>query len=234
MRGSITYAGQNIDYNARHTTRKSLAISVHPDGMVEIVAPHYTTQTTIEVKLRRRASWVLQQFTYFDQFRPRTPKRLYVGGETHLYLGRQYRLKILEGEEEKVRLKGGYFCVSVQGPAQSERVAELLAGWYRSRAQDKLAERFDVVTRRYGPVLPTQPDLVIRSMKRRWGSFSREGRVTLNPDLVRAPLPCIDYVIVHELAHARHPNHGRAFFDLLDRMMPDWERRKLVLERIMA
>ena len=71
-------------------------------------------------------------------------------------------------------------------------------------------------------------------MQRRWGSYSKNGRVTLNIDLVRAPLPCIDYVIVHELAHALHPNHGRSFYDLLSQMMPDWERRKLALEKILA
>jgi predicted metal-dependent hydrolase len=62
-------------------------------------------------------------------------------------------------------------------------------------------------------------------MKRRWGSHSRARRITLNADLIRALLPCIDYVIIHELAHARHPIHGRAFFAVLALMMPDWERR---------
>jgi predicted metal-dependent hydrolase len=65
-------------------------------------------------------------------------------------------------------------------------------------------------------------------------SHSGKGRITLNRDLVRAPLPCIDYVIIHELAHSRHPNHGRAFFDLLSQMMPDWEKRKLALGRMLA
>jgi hypothetical protein len=74
----------------------------------------------------------------------------------------------------------------------------------------------------------------IRSLQRRWGSHSGKGRITLNCDLIRAPLPCIDYVIVHELAHGRHPNHGRAFYDLLGQRMPDWEKRKIALERMLA
>jgi predicted metal-dependent hydrolase len=194
MRGSIAYAGQKIDYSARYSGRKTLAISVHPDGGVEVVAPMGTAQLEIESRLLRRASWVLQQRRYFDQFRPRTPVRHFVGGETHLYLGRQYRLKV----------------------------------------KAKLVERFDAITSRFARSLPGKPNLSIRKMKRRWGSYSSNGRITLNVDLIRAPLPCIDYVIVHELAHGRHPHHGRAFFDLLSQMMPDWERRKGTLERLLA
>lgn len=234
MRGSIAYAGQIIDYQARYSTRKTLAISVQPDGSVEVVAPNGTMQGVIEQRLHRRASWVLGQRRYFDQFHPRTPRRRHVSGETHLYLGRQYRLKVEEGAEERIRLKGGYFWVTVAGRAESGYVARLMAGWYREHAMTKLSERFATVTKRFARVLPRLPTLVIRPMRRRWGSYSSNGRITLNIDLVRASLPCVDYVIVHELAHARHPNHGRAFFDLLGQMMPDWERRKAALERMLA
>jgi predicted metal-dependent hydrolase len=234
MNGSIEYSGHDIAYHAKFTVRKTLAISVHPNGEVEVVAPNGTSKTAIEERLRRRASWVLQQQRYFEQFQPRTPRRRYVGGETHLYLGRQYRLKITEGDIEAAKLKGGYFLVTTMVRSTSDDVGRLLAAWYRIHGDAKLKERFSVVTERYARVLKVKPSLAIRAMHRRWGSFSGKGRITLNPDLVRAPVPCIDYVIVHELAHGRHPNHSRAFFDLLSQMMPDWERRKVVLERMLA
>jgi predicted metal-dependent hydrolase len=234
MRGSIAYAGQSIHYRARHSARKTLAISVHPDGAVEVVAPTGIEQHIVEQRLLRRAGWVLQQRRYFEQFRPRTPERRYVGGETHLYLGRQYRLKIEAGKEDGVRLKGGYFRVTITGEPTPERARSLLIGWYREHAETKLAQRFEAIIARYSRIVPGTPRLAIRPMQRRWGSFSGRGRVTLNVDLIRAPLPCIDYVIVHELAHGRHPNHGRAFFDLLSQMLPDWEKRKLALERMLA
>lgn len=234
MRGSIAYAGQNIDYRARHSARKTLAISVHPDGTVEVVAPTGTGQQAIEQRLLRRAGWVLQQRRYFEQFRPRTPDRRYVGGETHLYLGRQYRLKIERGDADSVRLKGGYFQIAVANEPSPQFVRTLLAGWYREHADTKLKERFEAIMGRFSRIVPKTPSLAIRPMQRRWGSYSGKGRITLNVDLIRAPLPCIDYVIVHELAHGRHPNHGRAFFDLLSQMMSDWEKRKLALEKTLA
>jgi len=234
MRGSIAYAGQSVDYNARLSARKTLAISVYPNGTVEVVAPVGTEKRVIEQRLLRRAGWVLRQRRYFEQFLPRTPERRYVGGETHLYLGRQYRLKIESGDEDRVRLTGGYFWITVVGQPSPERVRILLAGWYREHAETKMKERFEAVRKRFSRIRLRTPSLAIRPMRRRWGSYSGKGRVTLNSDLIRAPLPCIDYVIVHELAHGRHPNHGRAFFDLLSQMMPDWEKRKLALERMLA
>ena len=71
-------------------------------------------------------------------------------------------------------------------------------------------------------------------MAKRWGSHSPSGKVILNPDLIRAPVECIDYVITHELCHTEHKHHGREFFDLLERIMPDWEKRKARLEQRLA
>lgn len=234
MHGSIAYGGQRVDYRARLSARKTLEISVHPDGTVEVVAPSGTAQGVIEQRLLRRAGWVLQQRRYFEQFLPRTPERRYVGGETHLYLGRQYRLRIERGKQDCVRLQGGHFRITVMDETSPEHVRILLAGWYREHAERKMKERFTAIIERFTRKLAQKPNLAIRPMRRRWGSFSAKGRITLNCDLIRAPLPCIDYVIVHELAHGRHPNHGRAFFDLLSEMMPDWEKRKLALERMLA
>jgi hypothetical protein len=71
-------------------------------------------------------------------------------------------------------------------------------------------------------------------MKKRWGSLSHNGLLTLNTDLIRAPKACIDYVITHELCHLKHHNHGPNFYRLLEKMMPDWERRKTQLELSMV
>jgi predicted metal-dependent hydrolase len=234
MRGTVDYAGQSIAYRARCSARKTLAISVHPDGTVEIVAPEGAAKQDIERRLLRRAGWVLKQRRYFEQFLPRTPERRFVGGETHLYLGRQYRLKVEVGDEDRVRLKGGFFWVSVDGSPSGDRVRHLMAEWYREHADAKLTERYSIVAKRFSRLLPSIPTVTIAAMKRRWGSYSAAGRITLNADLVRAALPCIDYVIVHELAHARHAHHKRAFFELLEQMLPDWKDRKQRLERALA
>ena len=231
---TFTYAGHTLRYRARFSQHKTLSISVSPDGAVEVVAPAGAVRNAIEAKLRKRDRWILAQQRYFQQFRPRTPARQYVGGETHLFLGRQYRLKLSKGAAESVKLKGGYFFINVADPRNSERVKSLLKSWYRDKAAIRVRERYAAIAPKFERWIGGVPALSLQSMKRRWGSYSRSGRITLNVDLIRAPSACIDYVVAHELANVVHPNHCRAFFVLLDTVMADWESRKDGLERLMA
>jgi predicted metal-dependent hydrolase len=99
-------------------------------------------------------------------------------------------------------------CVMLCEGARPDRVRELVKAWYRTKAQVKLRERFDATRSKFGPLIAATPELLLRPMKLRWGGHTSSGRIILNYDLVRAPPPCIDYVVAHELAHTVHPNHG--------------------------
>jgi predicted metal-dependent hydrolase len=176
---------------------------------------------------------VLRQLLHFQQFRPRSPKRRYVGGETHLYLGRQYRLKIIKDDAEGVKLKGSFLVVSSHQQKNSRLAKRLVCAWYREKGTSRIIERFHEIAPRFIRLGCVPPTPVLRSMRRRWGSFTHAGKILLNPDLIRAPTACIDYVITHELTHLIHPNHSVDFYDLLDALMPDWRVRKQRLERVM-
>jgi predicted metal-dependent hydrolase len=232
MRGSINYSVYKLNYRLRYSLRKTIAITVHPDCGIDIVAPQGTPRDEVEARLRKRARWVLRQFLHFQQFRPRTPKRRYVGGETHLYLGRQYRLKLIKLASEGVKLKGSFLLVSCPHHRSARSVKRLVCAWYGEKER-RILERFNLIAPRFIRLGCAPPTPVLRSMSRRWGSFSRAGRILLNPDLIRAPVACIDYVITHEMIHLIHPHHGAAFYELLDTLMPDWRVRKQRLERVM-
>ena len=105
--------------------------------------------------------------------------------------------------------------------------------WYRSHARKLLARRID----RYLPAFvkmgaSVEPKIIYRRMKKRWGSCSVNGTVMVNTELVKAPLNCIDYVIIHELTHLLYPNHDKNFYQLLGLLLPDWEKRKVRLEQV--
>ena len=126
-------------------------------------------------------------------------------------------------------------CLGINGALAVSDHAEVprraLIEW-RAEGEMLLRERFERgcgLMARYG-VGP--PPLQVRRMERRWGSCTPSGRVLLNPRLVLAPTACIDYVVVHELCHLQHPHHGRDFYDLLGRVMPDWEDRKARLDLV--
>jgi predicted metal-dependent hydrolase len=234
MQGTIAYSAHIFNYTARYSDRATMAITVFPDGAIRVIAPRATSQEEVETRLRKRARWLIRQLFHFEQFRPRAPERRYVGGETHLYLGRQYRLKLHKGVQEEVKLKGGLLHITVPDHRRPRTVKRLVQGWYRDKGRARITERFAVISARFVKMGCQPPEPIFRTMPRRWGSWSRSGRITINPDLIRAPARCIDYVITHELVHLIHPHHGAAFYELLEALMPDWRSRKQRLERILS
>ena len=119
-------------------------------------------------------------------------------------------------------------------PEQLPHIKRLMDDWYAEKAAIKFRESFDHCWLRFQKVAKGRPRISVRQMKKRWGSLSHNGLLTLNTDLIRAPKACIDYVITHELCHLKHHNHGPNFYRLLEKMMPDWERRKSQLELSMV
>lgn len=227
----VTPAGA-LAFTLRRSRRRTLAIHVHPDGTVEVVAPDGAAEATVDARVAARAGWIRRQQTFFEDLRPRTPPRRYIPGETHLHLGRRYRLRVEEGEES-VRLSGGWLNVTVPGRVP-ERVAAALARWRRARAGERIAARLGEIAECLRIPFARRPRLAMRAMQTRWASLSRAGVLSVNPDVIRAPVTCIDYVLVHELCHLEHPHHGPAFWRLLARRMPDWQKRKTRLERTLA
>ncbi|MBE0599552.1 MAG: M48 family metallopeptidase [Desulfuromonadales bacterium] len=228
--GSVTYGKETIGFYLLYVERKTLEISVHPDGSVIVKAPAGTPFVEAEKKVARRAGWIRKQLEYFRQFNPRTPERHYVGGESHLYLGRQYRLQISRGDLEGVNLSGGFFQITVKDDASAAKVKTLLQRWYVNKAGEKFRESLECCWPVFERFSTTRPRLQIRRMQKRWGSLSRSGLLTLNTELIRAPRGCIDYVITHELCHLQCHDHGPDFYRLLESVMPDWEKRKHKLE----
>lgn len=231
----LRYGEQEIQYEIVRRPRKTLEIAVEPDASVVIAAPEDATLDVIEAKLRKRAAWVKRQQRYFYQFLPRTPERRFVAGETHLYLGRQYRLKVVPHVQESVKLIRGFIVVQTHRPLRPELTRELVEAWYRDRAHIKFPQRISVCLELFpNPTLFRPTGLILRQTKKRWGSMSPTGRLLLTPKLIQAPVYAIDYVITHELCHIAEPHHGPAFFQLLEKVMPDWECRKRRLERAMS
>ena len=231
----VSFGSETIRFSVVRRARKTLSISVLPDQQVEVVAPEGASSERIIEKVCKRAAWICKQLRYYDQFRPRTPERRYIGGETHLYLGRQYKLKVIPSSQNAVKMQRGQLIVWSTKPARTAHTRELVREWMSQRAQIKFAERLDICRRRFpNPEKVVPNSIIIRELSFRWGSMTGRRNLVLNRALIGASTESIDYAIIHELCHIDHPHHGPAFFDLLRRVMPDWEERKLKLERQLA
>lgn len=228
--GVVSYGREKIEFSFCHVDRKTLEIAVHPNQSVVVKAPLGIELADVQKRVARRAKWIIKQQNYFRQFDPRTPARRYVGGETHLYLGKRYRLKITAGQQDEVKLLKGYFEIQINGRVSSEKIKYLLDAWYVKKAATKFRERLDYCWPHFKKLSLGQPRVQIRRLKKRWGSLSASGTLTLNTDLIRAPKECIGYVITHELCHLKSKDHGPMFYKLLGKIMPDWQQRKHKLE----
>lgn len=231
---NVEYGHSVINFALQFSDRKTVAICVQPDCQVIVSAPEGADLSRIQVLVHKRARWIQKQQLYFQQFLPRTPARSYVSGETHLYLGRQYRIKLVIANKPLFKLFGGHLIIHLPEPSLPDNVEEILYCWYRQRAEQKFRERFKLCLSKFPKkpsiVMPADQELHIRKMKSRWGSYAPSGRLTLNLELIKAPIECIDYVIAHELCHAVYPHHGPKFYRLLETVMPDYLTRKSRLE----
>ncbi|TVR19998.1 MAG: M48 family peptidase, partial [Anaerolineaceae bacterium] len=223
----VQYGDTTIEYHLTYAVRKTLGISVHPDLRVTVVAPQDTPLEAIEAKVRQRADWILRQQREFELYLPHIPPRQYVSGETHRYLGKQYRLKVVEDTSaEWVKLARGYIIVRTTDKADTGHIKTLLDGWYRQQARRIFHERLRDLLPRFGRYDLPDFELRIKALQARWGSCTASGIITLNLKLLQVAKPYIDYVIVHELCHLLEHNHSKRFYALLDRILPDWRERR--------
>ena len=233
MMNTVQFGNTEIQYELVLTQRKTLGITVHPDDLRVIVkAPEGTPLPEIEARVMKRGAWILKQQRELERYLPHLPPRQYVSGETHRYLGRQHRLKVIESENgtgEGVKRDGNFIYVQVTDRADTARVQDLLDSWYHEHARNIFEERLVACYPKMEHVGVPYPDIIVRAMSTRWGSCSAKSRITLNVKLVKVPKSYIDYVIFHELCHLAEPNHTARFYELLGRVLPNWEdlREKL-------
>lgn len=206
------------------------SITVHPELRVTVRVPPDASDEVLFNRVLRRRVWIRRQILRFAEYQPLPVEHRFHNGETHLYLGRQIRLRIRTARQESVTLHRGFLDVHL--PAGRHLTAkELVSNWFEQRARMVLRRRLQLCLPVWLLRLDLEPRLRVTRMAKRWGSCSKRGLITLNQELIHVPTPCIDYVIVHELCHLREPNHGPRFWRLLQNTMPDWERRKARLEK---
>ena len=227
----VEFGSRRIPYHLHRADRKRLRVVVSPELTVDVFAPKSVNDEQIYLALQKKAPWIARTLDKLETYHPLpTPKR-YVSGETLVYLGRQYRLKVVKHSKQPAKLIGRFLRVWVKDKTNVQSVKRSVYAWYRKRARETLCRYLEkcytVASRHDVP----EPVLVIRAMRRRWGSCSNKGRITLNVNLVQVPVHCIEYVIMHELCHLKHNNHSKAFYSLLTRCQPDWRKRKETLNR---
>ena len=233
-RSEIQFGLMRIPFQIRRSDRRGTVALTLDAGRLVVTAPATTTIDRLNAVVRRKATWVIQHIDKRTQLESYPAEREFVTGETVLYLGRQYRLKVTEGDAQP-RIRSGWYEVPIpqglQGPEQQNEVRRRLQGSLKQRADLYLPERLAELCRQ---LRVDRPSLIVREQRKRWGSCDSEGTLRINWRIVQAPVPLMEYVLVHELAHRTHRAHDRAFWSAVEFWMSDYEGRRRRLRLIGA
>jgi predicted metal-dependent hydrolase len=237
--GSFQYGEDMITYEVIESShlnenkKPKIAIKVHPDGRVIVLAPIGTTADKIQQAVVKRARWVWENIRDFKAQHDWVLPKRYVSGEACFYLGRRYVLKVVEDgtKTSSIKLFRGKLMTSLKkfDDNNSKRTKALLDKWYAHKANLLFKERLRVLVPQTDWVTDI-PKFKIMSMSKQWGSCSSKGTLMLNPHLIKASKECIDYVILHELCHIAEHNHSEKFWRLLTQTMPHWKEVKEKLD----
>ena len=213
---------KDIEYNLKRSRRKTASIYIERDGSVSVLAPESLTDTDIDSMIESKRKWIYTGLAEWEDLNATRVRREYVNGESFLYLGRSYRLQLVDDQEKPLLLKNGYFCLR-SNKAVPDNAESSFKEFYREKGKVKVAERVDFYQRRIGV---TPKSVRIIDLKNRWASCSDRGNLNFHWKIMMTPMRILDYIVVHELIHLIHPNHTEAFWNELDKILPDFKERK--------
>lgn len=206
-------------------------LTVHPPaGRVRIAAPRRLSDDAIRAFAIGKLAWIRRQRAKLREQEREIPLS-YIDRETHFVWGQRCLLRVIECDASpSVEWRPGRLVLSVRSGTVSTRRAELLDAWYREQLR---VEALPLLARWQDRLGVQAKALFVQRMRTRWGSCNAgAGNIRLNTELARKPRQCLEYILVHELAHLVEPTHGPAFLALLDRHLPGWKQRREMLNRL--
>jgi predicted metal-dependent hydrolase len=215
-----------FNYKVLYSKRKTLSLQVKPDLSVIINAPIKTSDKYLEKILANKANWILAKQKYFAENKKFPRQKNYEDGEKFIFLGMEYSLKIERDLLNNVCIKGSNLVVK-STIINKVKIKNLIDNFYKNEAIKIISERFQICqfqTLEHN-IICNAP-IKFRKMRARWGNCTSRGEITFNSELVKTPIECIDYVIIHELCHLVEFNHSKNFYNLVARFLPDWKFRK--------
>lgn len=210
---------------------RNVHLSVHPpEGRVRISAPSHMSLDTLRVYAITRLPWIRQQQAKL-RAQPREAPREYVTRESHYLWGRRLLLKLHEHNgPPSIEARARVLHLTVRPGCPQQTRDELMARWYRDQVREALGALQPAWEHRMGV---SASNVFIQHMKTRWGSCNPQtGAIRLNTELAKKPRECLEYILVHELAHLLEPTHNDNFTRILDASMPSWRERKALLNRL--
>ena len=215
----------NVHLIRSRKRKKTISLHIQEGRRIVLHAPYHTPKREIERFIKERESWIIKKVSEKERSIRETERAL-VPGEKFLYLGESYPLEIRESGhlEPPLKLSFGKFILDQDRIGVSR---DLFIRWYKREAQDTIAGRMDYYSHRLH-LFPK--GMRITRAKSRWGSCSRDNRLSFSWRVIMAPLTIVDYILIHELAHIKEKNHSKSFWGYLESILPEYRGQRLWLK----
>jgi len=216
----------DIDITIEKTERrKTVSIFIERDGSVRVLAPVTASDEKIEAVVNTKAYQIFAKLASWKELNQGKVHRRFVNGQSFLYLGRNYRLKLTESQDVPLKISSGFFCLDKSFLSKADKVFK---EFYRNKAREKIRERITLIEEKFAH----KPAVIkILELQNRWASWTPTNGLNFHWKCVMAPVSVIDYIILHEMAHLKYPNHSNEFWNELDKKIPDYREHKNWLKR---
>ena len=210
--------------------RKTTDIVIERNGVVSVRPPASYSPEQVDAVVESKRMWIYRNLAEWKDLNASTVAREWVNGETFLYLGRAYRLSLVSGQQEPLQLKEGRFCLSRTVIEQDgiEAARQAFEAYYSDRGVQRISERVAYFAPKVGVEVS---GIKVKEMGYRWASYGKNGHLNFHWKCMMATPKVIDYIVVHELCHFYHGDHTDAFWNEVDKVMPDYRERKEWLRR---
>lgn len=230
MKKSIHTEYGKIEYTLQRKNMKNMRLKVDKGRVVVSCAKNIQLKYIDEFVLKH-IRWIIETQKKILQKRKGVVPENFESGEAFHFLGQTYTLFVIPAKKENTVFSGGQLIIYIKDNIL-EKKKKLFFNWLLKQAKDIIAERYCSLYPQFQRQIQKMPDLFFRKMKARWGSANiQKNVVTLNSMLIMAPIACIDYVVVHELAHFIHANHSKDFYGVVQEHIPDWKERRTLLNK---
>jgi len=217
---------KDIEYQLlRSSDRRTADVVIERDGNISVRVPGHLTESQADAVVESKRLWIYRNLAEWQDLNATRVVREWVNGEGFLYLGSSYRLLFVQEQDEPLKLKDGRFCllrqvVETGGEAAAKREFER---FYTRKGLERLKKRVDYFAPKVG-VAPGSVD--VKEIGYQWATCSPDGHLSFHWKIMMATPQVIDYIVVHELAHLHHRDHTEAFWNEVDKVMPDYRERK--------
>lgn len=230
MKQTFRYGSYAYEYYVEYGERKAFTLVVRPDLRIITRVPLDANRDEIEKFLIRKWKWLEKQLRELRKYQKSGDEAKYVSGKSIYYLGRQYMLEVVESDKtDVVKLERGKLRVyTTKNIRNSQHNQKLVESWYATRRNAIFKREYLRAFKLFN--YEAFPQLHERVMSARWGSYTFDNKVLLNPKLIQAPREAIYYVCVHELCHVNNRKHDKVFYAELEKRLPNWRLIKEMLE----